>query len=222
MAEVLFELKDVAYQAPDGYQVIERANFTIDDGDAVLITGPSGSGKSTLLKLLANMISATEGEILYQGKSVYEYPPTEYRKEVSYFFQNPLLFDQTVRDNLVFPYEIRKESFDETAAIAALEKVKLSKDFLDKSIGDLSGGEKQRVAFVRNLLITPKVLLLDEVTASLDKTNREVIQQLLQELRDKEQVTIVMVSHISEDLTDFNRTIEIEEKVAGEINADER
>ncbi|AXY25366.1 spermidine/putrescine ABC transporter ATP-binding protein [Suicoccus acidiformans] len=222
MAEVLFELKDVAYQAPDGYQVIERANFTIDDGDAVLITGPSGSGKSTLLKLLANMISATEGEILYQGKSVYEYPPTEYRKEVSYFFQNPLLFDQTVRDNLAFPYEIRKESFDETAAIAALEKVKLSKDFLDKSIGDLSGGEKQRVAFVRNLLITPKVLLLDEVTASLDKTNREVIQQLLQELRDKEQVTIVMVSHISEDLTDFNRTIEIEEKVAGEINADER
>lgn len=222
MAEVLFELKDVAYQAPDGYQVIERANFTIDDGDAVLIIGPSGSGKSTLLKLLANMISATEGEILYQGKSVYEYPPTEYRKEVSYFFQNPLLFDQTVRDNLAFPYEIRKESFDETAAIAALEKVKLSKDFLDKSIGDLSGGEKQRVAFVRNLLITPKVLLLDEVTASLDKTNREVIQQLLQELRDKEQVTIVMVSHISEDLTDFNRTIEIEEKVAGEINADER
>ena len=218
MTNSLFQVDQVAYQAPDGYVIIEQAKFNVQAGEAVLITGPSGSGKSTILKLLANMISPTAGRILYQVQSLQDLDPTQYRQDVSYFFQNPVLFDQTVEDNLAFPYLIRQQAFDQERAIAWLNRVKLDASYLAKGIDELSGGERQRVAFVRNLMFSPQVLLLDEVTASLDRENREIIAEVLASLRQEQAMTLLMVSHMDEDLTSFDRMIEMNHKKAGEIH----
>lgn len=175
------------------------------------ITGPSGGGKSTLLKLIALIISPTSGTIKYKGKNIREYEPTEYRKEVSYFFQNATLFEDTVRDNLSFPAKIRNEEFDEKRAEKGLEIVQLSDVGLDKPIHELSGGEKQRVALIRNLMYPPKVLLMDEVTSSLDQDNREIILSFVDEMNEEEGVTIMWITHNQEEINASDRIIKIKD-----------
>ncbi len=125
------------------------------------------------------------------------------------FFQNATLFDQTVRDNVSFPYEIREKEFDEEKCTAMLERVKLDRSYLDKPIKDLSGGEKQRVALVRNLLFQPEVLLLDEVTSSLDAENKEIIYSMLDELNEKESITILSVTHDEREIDKADRVLTI-------------
>ncbi|MFZ2270198.1 MAG: ATP-binding cassette domain-containing protein, partial [Trichococcus flocculiformis] len=194
----LLEMEHLSFVS-DGKVILDDISYSLEEGEFLSITGPSGSGKSTLLKIIATILSRTEGEIRYQGKSLDEYEPTEYRKEVSYTFQTPVLFGKTVRDNLAFPYEIRKKEFDEKKAVAYLESVGLPKEYLNKEINTLSGGEKQRVALIRNVLFQPKILLLDEVTSALDEANRQIIWKWLQEMRNHSDMTIIMVSHNEEE-----------------------
>lgn len=151
-------------------------------------------------------MSPTSGEIFFKGKSIKEHEPTEYRKKVSYFFQNAQLFDQTVRDNLAFPYEIRDEKFNENQALRSLERVQLSSGYLNKPVKELSGGEKQRVAFIRNLQFRPEVLLLDEVTSSLDKDNRDIILNLIHQL-NQEELTLLRITHDQAEIERSSRVI---------------
>ncbi|MFZ2764475.1 MAG: ATP-binding cassette domain-containing protein, partial [Trichococcus flocculiformis] len=94
----LLEMEHLSFVS-DGKVILDDISYSLKEGEFLSITGPSGSGKSTLLKIIATILSRTEGEIRYQGKSLDEYEPTEYRKEVSYTFQTPVLFGKTVRDN---------------------------------------------------------------------------------------------------------------------------
>lgn len=91
----LIRLTDIEFHADD-QQILKDVNFTINEGEIVTVSGPSGGGKSTLLKIIGLLLNPTSGEVYYQGKNIKEYEPTEYRKEVSYFFQNAVLFDETV------------------------------------------------------------------------------------------------------------------------------
>ena len=209
----LLEMEHLSFVS-DGKVILDDISYSLEEGEFLSITGPSGSGKSTLLKIIATILSRTEGEIRYQGKSLDAYEPTEYRKEVSYTFQTPVLFGKTVRDNLAFPYEIRKKEFDEKKAISYLESLGLPKEYLDKEINTLSGGEKQRVALIRNVLFQPKILLLDEVTSALDEANRQIIWKWLQEMREHADMTIIMVSHNEEECSLADKNIHI---VAGNI-----
>lgn len=204
----LIRLTDIEFNADD-QQILKDVNFTINEGEIVTVSGPSGGGKSTLLKIIGLLLNPTSGEVYYQGKNIKEYEPTEYRKEVSYFFQNAVLFDETVRDNLAFPAQIRADSFDEERALRGLEIVQLPRTYLDKSIKDLSGGEKQRVALIRNLMYPPKVLLMDEVTSSLDQENREIILKFVNQLNMEENVTILWITHNQEEINASNRVIQI-------------
>ena len=213
----LLEMEHLSFVS-DGKVILDDISYSLEEGEFLSITGPSGSGKSTLLKIIATILSRTEGEIRYQGKSLDEYEPTEYRKEVSYTFQTPVLFGKTVRDNLAFPYEIRKKEFDEKKAVAYLESVGLPKEYLNKEINTLSGGEKQRVALIRNVLFQPKILLLDEVTSALDEANRQIIWKWLQEMRNHSDMTIIMVSHNEEESSLADKNIPI---VAGKIVKEE-
>ncbi|CZQ87145.1 ABC transporter ATP-binding protein [Trichococcus ilyis] len=213
----LLEMKHLSFVS-DGKVILDDISYSLEEGAFLSITGPSGSGKSTLLKIIATILSRTEGEIRYNGKSLDDYEPTDYRKEVSYTFQTPVLFGKTVRDNLAFPYEIRKKEFDEKKAISYLESVGLPKEYLDKEINTLSGGEKQRVALIRNVLFQPKILLLDEVTSALDEANRQIIWKWLHELRAHSEMTIIMVSHNEEESSLADNNIHI---VAGKIVKEE-
>lgn len=190
----LLEVKNLSFEA-EGRKILDGIELSMEKGEFLSVTGPSGSGKSTFLKIIATILSKTSGDVLYQGKPIESYNPTAYRKEVSYCFQSPVLFGETVRDNLAFPYEIRDLEFDERKAVEYLKMVGLSDAYLSKSINSLSGGEKQRVALIRNVLFQPSILLLDEVTSALDSENRQIIWQWLQEMREKTDMTILMISH---------------------------
>ena len=208
MHEPIIELTHLGFKVKDK-QILNDATLSIGKGEFVTITGPSGSGKSTLLKIIASMLSQTSGTISYKGKKLEEYDPIAYRKEVSYCFQTAVLFGKTVKDNLAFPYEIREKSFDQDRAISYLNKVGLDETYLIKNINDLSGGEKQRIALIRNLLIMPEVLLLDEVTSALDEENKQIINQLVQEMNQTQQITVLWVTHNPSEVAASDRVINI-------------
>ncbi|WIK66271.1 ABC transporter ATP-binding protein [Globicatella sanguinis] len=192
--------------------IINQLSFEIQQGEFVSITGQSGSGKSTVLKFLAQLNDPTlkvSGSYHLLGKDVNDYSPIELRQIVSYFYQTPSLFGDTVRDNLAFPYEIRHEEFDEQRAIEMLNNVDLSHSFLDKNIKSLSGGERQRVALIRNLMYPSKVLLLDEISSALDFNTRQIIWSWLEKYRQEQDATILMVSHLDEEHEMTDRKIEI-------------
>ncbi|MEG0749731.1 MAG: ATP-binding cassette domain-containing protein [Carnobacterium sp.] len=208
MSKPIIKLTQLSFKANDNL-ILNDINLSIEEGEFVTITGPSGSGKSTLLKIMASMISQTAGSIDYQGKRLEEYDPIAYRKEVSYCFQTAVLFGKTVQENLSFPYEIRQEAFNSEKAAAYLMKVGLNKTYLTKNINDLSGGEKQRIALVRNLLITPKVLLLDEVTSALDAENQLIVRHLIREMNQTESITVLWVTHNADEIAESDRVIQI-------------
>lgn len=205
----IISLKQVGYHINDK-QILSDISLDIYEGDSIALVGPSGSGKSTLLKLIGSLLSPTEGSIFFEGSDLNQHNPIDYRQEVSYFFQNAVLFDETVRDNLAFPAAIRQDTFDEQRAINGLEKVRLSADYLDKNINDLSGGEKQRIALVRNLMYMPRVLLLDEVTSSLDQVNRDIILNYVRQLNQEVGTTLLWITHNNDDPQYFSRVLTVE------------
>ena len=190
-------------------EVLKAIDLTVKEGEVVVIIGPSGSGKSTLLKLISTLLSPTSGKIYYRGTDLQKIDPVEYRKEVSYFFQNASLFDETVQENLSFPARIREEGFDRERAKKLLERVQIPETYLSKEVKELSGGEKQRVALVRNLMYQPKVLLLDEVTSSLDQENRAIVLDLVRDMMKDQQTTVLAVTHNQEEIDQASRLITI-------------
>lgn len=178
-----------------GNEILEDISFHIKKGQHTSINGPSGSGKSTILKILARLMQADSGQVFFEGKDIEKLDYRDYRKDVSYVFQNPDLFDETVYDNLSFPYTIRNQDFDQDRAKKLLKQLKLDYISLDKEISSLSGGEKQRVGLARNLLFPPKVLLLDEVTSSLDEDHSKEIWDLFFDQARQNEITLVWISH---------------------------
>lgn len=208
MSEVILSLKDVTFEA-EGRKILDGVSLEIQKGEMVTIIGPSGSGKSTLLKVISSMISPTSGKIIYKGGDIEEISPIDYRKEVSYFFQNAVLFGETVKENMAFPYEIRGKEFEQDKAETYLQMVRLPKAYLTKAIKDLSGGEKQRVALIRNMMFMPEILVLDEVTSSLDSENSEIILSLVKKINTEEKCTVLWVTHKEEEIRQADRVLEV-------------
>ena len=203
----IFELDNLGLVSPEK-MILEGISLSIKEGEHLTITGPSGSGKSSLLKLLAALVSPSSGQLFYQGQELGDLDPVAYRREVSYCFQQPVLFGQTVRDNVAFPFEIRQIPFDQERVLTALARLNLGPEFLEKPIKDLSGGEKQRVALVRNLLFEPKVLLLDEVSSGLDEKTKILLRTFLKDLH-QEGVTLIEVTHDQQEIEATERLVTI-------------
>ena len=149
----------------DGFTL--HAAFTAGD-TATALLGASGCGKSTLLKIIASLQSPTSGQIFFAGKDINELTPETYRQQVSYCAQTPALFGDSVYDNLVFPWQIRHKQPDPNALVADLLRFGLAENTLEKSVNELSGGEKQRVAFAVACMLGPRLLVLDEPTNDVD------------------------------------------------------
>ncbi len=202
-----FELKNLGLSNSEKV-ILDDINLTIEKGSYLTITGPSGSGKSSLLRILAGLVSYNKGSLLFQGRDLKDMDPVLYRRQVSYCFQQPVLFGQTVRDNMTFPFEIRNISFDQEKVLSALSRLNLGHEFLDKPIKELSGGEKQRVALVRNLLFEPQVLLLDEVSSGLDEKTKKLVRTFLKELNSNG-VTLIEVTHDQAELEQAEQLLKI-------------
>jgi len=180
--------------------ILNGITISFEKGSHTTITGPSGSGKSTFLKLLASLLIPTKGSIMFNDQNIADLTPEKYRMQVSYCFQQPSLFGETVRDNFIYPYEVRKIAFQENHVLDLLNEVKLPESYLNKKITELSGGEKQRVALIRNVIFLPEVLLLDEVTAGLDEESKAIVNQWLLKLNQEKNVTLIRVTHDPEEI----------------------
>lgn len=204
------EFQNVFFQSEDK-QILQNISITIDTGDYISIVGPSGSGKSTFLKLCCHLISPTDGKIQFNGTDIMSLNPVELRKRISYCFQTPVLFGDTVQDNLIYPYTIRNLSMDSKRVNELFAKFNLSMDFLGHEVKNLSGGEKQRIALIRTLLFKPEVLLLDEVTSALDVENTGIVEKGIQSL-NQEGITVLWVTHSPEQSKKYaNKLLTIED-----------
>lgn len=206
---MLLEIRQGSFAFGQDKILLQKANLQIAAGQHTCLVGESGTGKSTVLKILANLLSLNSGQLLFQDQPVEDYHYSDYRRQVSYVMQNPALFGRTVRDNLAFPARIREEAFQEEEALNYMTRFMLKEIRLDQSIAELSGGEAQRVGLIRNLLYPPKILLLDEVTASLDPHNADNVWQQLLTLAADQGMTLVWVSHKLEERQYAQQTLEL-------------
>ncbi|CAI2115003.1 MULTISPECIES: iron efflux ABC transporter ATP-binding subunit FetA [Serratia] len=202
----LLVLEGIHYQI-DEQVILDAVSFTLKPGEFKLITGPSGCGKSTLLKIVSSLLSPTRGNITFNGKNIDDVAPEEYRKQVSYCFQTPALFGDTVYDNLALPYQIRKLKPDEKKMCQDLAQLALPDSMLKKGINELSGGEKQRISLIRNLQFMPKVLLLDEVTSALDEDNKRNVNELIHHLVAEQGLGVLWVTHDKDEIAHADEVI---------------
>ncbi|MHC3774729.1 iron efflux ABC transporter ATP-binding subunit FetA [Pantoea agglomerans] len=205
----LLDVKDVAFSVGDRH-LLKPVSLQLYQGDCVLLTGPSGSGKSTFLKILASLITPTSGQLFFRNSEITTLKAEAYRQQVSYCFQTPQLFGQTVYDNLALPWQIRRQKPQRDKLVAALESVNLSPEMLNKPVEQLSGGEKQRVGLLRNLQFMPEVLLLDEVTSALDEENRLSVLSLINRISAEEKVAVVRISHDVNDIQQAEQVLRLE------------
>lgn len=186
----MFVLNDVTFK-----NILNIEKLEIPRNKISCIVGESGSGKTTLLKLLNHLISCEGGEIWYQGKNLKEIDPVLLRREVVMLSQVPLIFPGTLKDNLLIGLEFsEKKPVEDKQLLDLLKSVKLDKD-LSANVSEFSGGEKQRLALCRIILMEPEVYLLDEPASALDDETEElIIEQMVSFTREKNK-TLVMVTH---------------------------
>ena len=177
----------------DDETLIEDISVSIEPGEVLVIVGPSGAGKSSFLRLLNRLDEPTHGTVYVDGTDYRELSPRKLRVRVGLVPQDSALVPGTVFENATRGLSLRGEPVDETRTERMLAQLGLD-GYADRDVEDLSGGEKQRVAFVRTLLNDPEVLLLDEPTASLDSASEARVEELLSTL----DVTVVLVTHDEE------------------------
>ncbi len=190
---VSFQMVDKIYTT--GTIALNKFDLSIKEGEFVSFLGPSGCGKSTALRMVAGLGGPTAGKVEVFGKNPMEVIKSS--NDVAYVFQEANLLPwRTVLDNVVLPLELR--SSDKKArledAVHVLEKVGL-KDHLKSYPRQLSGGMKMRVSIARALAAKPKLLLMDEPFAALDEMTRQTLQTDLLNIWEKENMTVLFVTH---------------------------
>ncbi|AJY76821.1 ABC transporter ATP-binding protein [Paenibacillus beijingensis] len=190
--------------------VLQVSELSIPAKAITCIIGESGSGKTTLLRLLNVLDNPEEGEIWFDGVSLNEVNPVEWRRKAVMVPQSPVMFKGTVEDNL----QVGRRFAGQPAAtqeqmMQALFLFSLDKE-LSQAADNLSGGEKQRLALARAVLMEPFVLLLDEPTSALDEATADTLMQRLSAYTRERNVTVVMITHsrtIAQTYADF--TVEV-------------
>lgn len=190
---------------------LTNISFAIEKGEFIAVTGPSGCGKSTLLHMIGGLSKPSSGQILNCGVSLYEKRNSEIslfrRREVGivYQFYN-LVPELTARENLLLPALMDGKSVDqrEVKKILTILGMENKANFYP---GQLSGGQKQKIAIGRALINHPKLLLADEPTGNLDSAKRDELLQLLRYMNEQEEMTILVVTHDSVVAQKANRVL---------------
>ncbi|MFC1736843.1 ABC transporter ATP-binding protein, partial [Candidatus Hydrogenedentota bacterium] len=176
--------------------------FEVEPGQSVGFVGPTGSGKSTIVALLSRFYDVTSGRILFDGTDIREIKPQSLRKNIGIVFQDTFLFSCSIGENIAYGRpEADKESIAKAARAAkAHDFVEETENGYETVIGErgttLSGGQKQRVAIARALLTAPRILVLDDSTASVDSNTERQIQEALVEV-SKGRTTFVITQRVS-------------------------
>jgi len=198
---VMNEVTKVYEMGSSQVHALDNVNLKVKKGDFLAVMGPSGSGKSTLLYTVGGLLTPTKGDVMVDGTSIYELTPRErakFRREnVGFIFQSfELLPYLTALENVMLPLYLTGASSIEQENVAkeALGKVGLASRAFHKPT-ELSGGEQQRVAIARGIVNNPTILLADEPTGNLDQKTGNEIMRLLCKLHEKDELTIIVVTH---------------------------
>ena len=202
------ELRNIG-KTRNGTVVLKDINLKLMPGRKHIIVGPSGAGKTTLLRLLNRMDDPTTGDITFDGSRLKDIPVLVLRKKVGMVFQIPVIFEGTVKDNLLVPHRLRTitGSIDDNELIKILELSGLQAGFLNRNASELSVGEKQRLNVARALINKPEVLLLDEPTSALDSESANKLLQSVKELNEVLGLTVIMVTHQIEQARFFGGAV---------------
>jgi ABC-type lipoprotein export system ATPase subunit len=200
----LIDVNKTYAAAAESVCVLDAINLTVEPGTSVSFTGPSGSGKTTLLNLIGGLDRPTSGKVILERTNLASLREGELARlrntQIGFIFQLHYLLPQcTVLENVLLPtlaqrHTEMEKSLLERRAAELLEKVSLE-SYQHVHPGQLSGGQRQRVAVARALINHPQLLLADEPTGSLDADTAEQITQLLLQLNETEQVTLIVATH---------------------------
>lgn len=207
----IVELKNISFRyEEDGPSVIKNMSLEIDADKTTAIIGHNGSGKSTIAKLMNGLLAPDEGEIIVDGTKLTEETVWDIRRDIGMVFQNPdnQFVGTTVRDDVAFgmenrgfPRELMEKRIDDSLHSVRMEA------YMDQEPHRLSGGQKQRVAIAGVIALQPKVMILDEATVMLDPLGREEMIQTINELREVEKLTLIMVTHDLEEIIKADHVI---------------
>ena len=210
----MIEVQDIHKSFGD-LEVLKGVNLKIEKGEVVAIVGKSGAGKTTLLQIIGTLDRPTKGKVLIDGTDVFSMKDNELaafrNRHIGFIFQfHQLLPEFTALENICIPAMIAREK-EETYRPRA---EKLLRDLglaerMNHKPNELSGGEKQRVAAARALMMQPTIILADEPTGSLDEKNKKELSDLLLQLRKQYGQTILLVTHDKEQAQMCDRVIEI-------------
>jgi len=208
------ELKNVSFRYAEGEPwVLKEANFKIEAGESVAVTGPSGAGKTTLLKIALGLLQPTEGEVLYGGQRIQHLGLQNVRRQIGTVMQEDVLLTGSLADNIAF-FDVAPdpERVQACAQLAQLHediaKMPMGYQTLVGDLGHgLSGGQKQRLLLARALYKNPKVLALDEATSHLDLANERAVTATLGQMN----LTRLVIAHRPETIAGAQRVVQVRE-----------
>jgi tungstate transport system ATP-binding protein len=175
--------------------VLRIPHFVVNRGETWALIGPSGAGKSTLLRVLCLLESPTTGHVRYASQLLNGTIPLHIQRQIALVFQRPLLLDTTVWHNVAYGLKLRGQRDDQRVRVKAMLQQLGLEHLAQARATTLSGGEMQRVAVARALVLRPHVLLLDEPTANLDPQNVALIEQAVAALHHGHGTTVVLATH---------------------------
>jgi putative ABC transport system ATP-binding protein len=191
-AAIIFQ--EVNYSA-DGLHILKNITGSFPEGKITTLVGPSGAGKSTLFKLCNGLRSPISGEIFIKGKPINAYNPIDLRRRVGIALQNATMIKGSVLENLELPLSLQGKTIEKDYAEELLHDVGLTGEFLERSAKDLSGGQKQKLSIARTLVNKPDILLLDEITSSLDRVSQHEVEDLIEKINEKYGTTMIWITH---------------------------
>ena len=199
------EFRDVSFKYPDASEyLLEKISFKVNKGETVAFIGSTGSGKSTLVNLIPRFYDATEGEVLVDGQNVKDYTQAELRNRMSYIPQKAMLFDGTVKSNIVYgdngKSKITQDKIEEALKVAQGEEFVLKMDGkYDATISqggtNISGGQKQRLSIARAIARNPEIYIFDDSFSALDYKTDKILRKALKEYT-KDETTLIVAQRI--------------------------
>lgn len=185
----------ISFQNVSYHSILHNITGSFRENKITTFIGPSGAGKTTCLKHINGLISPDSGNVFYCGENISSIDIVSLRKKIGMAFQSAPMLNGTVYDNLNLPLQIFNKKLSQERAVSLLEMVELGEEFLSRKIKTLSGGEKSRISIARTFVSKPEVLLLDEITSSLDYTLVREIERLVMKLQREHQLTVIWITH---------------------------